>query len=183
MAQTRDRILDSAMAAIQKEGLDALTIAQVAKDAGVTDRTIYRHFQTREDLLKAVWGRMQARVGLGGYPQTVETLLAAPGALFPRFDAHEGAVRASMYSPAGREVRASANPARRQAMQACVAEALPELDDAARRRRAAVIQMIGSSHGWACLKDYWGMDTEEAARAAREAIAILLDRKSEGEKS
>lgn len=183
MAQTRDRILDAAMAGIQKEGLDALTIAQVAKDAGVTDRTIYRHFQTREDLLKAVWGRMQARVGLGGYPQTVETLLAAPAALFPRFDAHEGAVRASMYSPAGREVRASANPARRQAMQACVAEALPQLDDAARRRRAAVIQMIGSSHGWACLKDYWGMGTEEAARAAREAIAILLDRKPEGEKS
>jgi AcrR family transcriptional regulator len=182
MAQTRERILDAAMAALQKEGLEALTIAQVAKDAGITDRTIYRHFQTREDLLKAVWGRMQSRIGLGGYPQTVEALLAAPAALFPRFDAQEGAVRASMYSPAGREVRASANQARHQAMQACVAEALPDLDAAARRRRAAVIQMIGSSHGWACLKDYWGLDTGEAARAAREAIAILLE-KPEGEKT
>ena len=187
MAQTRERILDAAMAALQKEGLEALTIAQVAKDAGITDRTIYRHFQTREDLLKAVWGRMQSRVGLGGYPQTVTALLAAPGALFPRFDAQEGAVRASMYSAAGREVRASANQARHQSMQACVAEALPDLDAAARRRRAAVIQMIGSSHGWACLKDYWGLDTDEAARAATEAIAILLgtpaDHNQEGEKT
>ena len=187
MAQTRERILEAVMAAIRNEGLETLTIAQVAKDAGVTDRTVYRHFQTREDLLKAVWGRMQSRIGLGGYPQTVEALLAAPGALFPRFDAHEGAVRASMYSPAGREVRTSANQARHQALQACVAEALPELPEAARRRRAAVIQMIGSSHGWACLKDYWGLDTDEAARAATEAIAILLgipaEQLQEGEKT
>jgi AcrR family transcriptional regulator len=56
LAQTRERILDSAMAAIQKEGLETQTIAQVAKDAGITDRTVYRHFQTRQDLLKAVWG-------------------------------------------------------------------------------------------------------------------------------
>jgi len=86
-----------------------------------------------------------------------------------------------MYSQAGREVRASANRERQQAMQACVAQALPELDESARRRRAAVIQMIGSSHGWACFKDYWGLDTDEAARAATEAIAILLGQSTEGE--
>jgi len=173
--------LEAAMASIRKEGLEALTIAQVAKDAGITDRTVYRHFQTREELLKAVWGRMQSRIGLGGFPRTVDALLAAPAALFPRFDAQEGAVRASMYSQAGREVRASANRERQQAMQACVAQALPELDESARRRRAAVIQMIGSSHGWACFKDYWGLDTDEAARAATEAIAILLGQSTEGE--
>src|SRR5689334_17529791 len=90
MAQTRERILDAAMASIPKEGIEGLTIAQVAKDAGITDRTVYRHFHTREDLLKAVWGRMQSRIGLGGFPRTVEALLAAPAALFARFDAQEG---------------------------------------------------------------------------------------------
>jgi len=178
-AQTRERILDAAIASLKEGELEELTIARVAKDAGVTERTIYRHFQTREDLLKAVWPRMQARIGVSGFPQTVEALLAAPGRLYPRFDTEAGAVRASMYSNAGREIRMSANPARHKAIQACVAEALPELDDAANRRRAAVIQMIGSSHGWACFKDYWGMDTEEAARAAQEAIAILLGRETE----
>jgi len=176
LAQTRERILDSAMAAIQKEGLETLTIAQVAKDAGITDRTVYRHFQTRQDLLKAVWGRMQSRIGLSGFPKTVDALLAAPAALFPRFQANEGVVRASMYSQAGREVRASANQERQQAILACVGDAQPALSETERRRRAAVIQMIGSSHGWACLKDYWGLGTEEAARAAEEAIAILLGR-------
>jgi AcrR family transcriptional regulator len=186
MAQTRERILDAAIAGMEKGDVETLTIAQVAKDAGVTERTVYRHFQTREELLKAVWPHMQARVGLGGFPENVEALIAAPARLFPRFDAREGSVRASMYSQAGREVRVSANPARQKAFLARVGEALPQLDDSARRRRAAVVQMIGSSHGWACLKDYWGLDTEEAGRAAAEAITILLGRdpndKTQGDK-
>ena len=176
MAQTRQRILDAVLSGMEKGELETLTIAQVAKEAGVTERTIYRHFQTREDLLKAVWPHMQARVGLGGFPQNAAALIATPAQLFPRFDANEGSVRASMYSQAGREVRISANPQRQKVFLACAAEALPELDEAARRRRAAVVQMIGSSHGWACLKDYWGLDTGEAARAAAEAMALLLGR-------
>ena len=173
-AQTRQRILDAAIASIQGGEMESLTIAGVARQAGVTERTVYRHFQTREDLIKAVWPRMGTRLGIPGLPQTVEALLAAPGRIYPRFDAEAGAVRASMYSQAGREIRATANPARHQAMTSLVAQARPELNETARRRRAAVIQIIGSSHGWACFKDYWGMDTQEAARAAQEAIAILL---------
>jgi AcrR family transcriptional regulator len=173
-AQTRQRILDAAIASIQGGAVESLTIAWVAKQAGVTQRTVYRHFQTREELLKAVWPRMQSRVGMAGFPHDVQSLLAAPARLYPRFDAEAGAVRASMYSQAGREVRTSANPERQKAFMACLAQAMPDADDATRRRRAAVIQMIGSSHGWACLKDYWGLDTDEAARAAREAIALLL---------
>jgi len=173
-AQTRTRILDTAIDGLKEGDLEGLTIAKVAADAGVTERTVYRHFKTREDLIKAVWPRMGARLGIPGLPQTVEALLAAPARIYPRFDAEAGAVRASMYSQAGREIRATANPARHQAMTSLVAQARPELDETARRRRAAVIQIIGSSHGWACFKDYWGMDTQEAARAAQEAIAILL---------
>jgi len=190
-AQTRERILDAAIDGLKEGDLEGLTIARVAKDAGVTERTVYRHFQTREDLIKAVWPRMGTRLGIPGLPQTVEALLSAPGRIYPRFDTEAGAVRASMYSQAGREIRATANPARHQAFTGLVARAQPELDEAARRRRAAVIQMIGSSHGWACFKDYWGMDTQEAARAAEEAIAILLGvmpadespKKVEGEKT
>jgi len=173
-AQTRMRILDAAIDGLKEGDLEGLTIAKVAADAGVTERTVYRHFQTREELIKAVWPRMQARIGTSGFPQTVEALIAAPGRIYPRFDAEAGAVRASMYSQAGREIRATANAARHEAITGCVAQVQPKLDEATRRRRAAVIQMIGSSHGWACFKDYWGMDTQEAARAAQEAIAILL---------
>ena len=175
-AQTRERILDAAIASLREGAAEALTIAGVAAVAGVTERTIYRHFHNREELLRAVWPRMQVLIGLPGFPETVAALIATPQKIFPRMTAQAGAVRASMSSAVGREIRKGANPERQRAFQACVSEALPGLDKAMRRRRAAVIQMIGSSHGWAAMTDYWGLSAEEAGRAAAEAIAILLGR-------
>jgi len=162
-----------------REGkLDALTIAKVAERANVTERTVYRHFLTREDLLKAVWPRMQARVGSSGFPQTADDLIATPLRLFPRFDEEEGLIRASIASEPGREMRLSSNPQRQAAMLACVADAFPEMDDAAKRRRAAVAQLIDSAYAWSVLRDFWELEGAEAGRAASEAIAVLLGRRS-----
>lgn len=172
------RILDAAIDEMREGKLDALTIAKVAERAKVTERTVYRHFLTREDLLKAVWPRMQARVGSSGFPQTADDLIATPLRLFPRFDEDEGLIRASISSETGREMRLSSNPQRQAAMFACVADALPEMDGVAQRRRAAIVQLIDSAYAWSALRDFWGMDGVEAGRAASEAIAVLLGRRS-----
>ncbi len=171
------RILDATIDEMREAKLDALTIAKVAERAKVTERTVYRHFLTREDLLKAVWPRMQARVGSSGFPQTADDLIATPLRLFPRFDEDEGLIRASISSETGREMRLSSNPQRQAAMLACVADALPEMDGIAQRRRAAIVQLIDSAYAWSALRDFWGMDGVEAGRAASEAIAVLLGRR------
>ncbi len=140
----------------------------MAERAKVTERTVYRHFLTREDLLKAVWPRMQARVGSSGFPQTPDDLIATPLRLFPRFDEDEGLIRASISSETGREMRLSSNPQRQAAMLACVADALPELDDAAKRRRAAVAQLIDSAYAWSVLEGFRGSEAQRpAARRPR----------------
>lgn len=176
--QTHLRILDAAIEEIRDGSFDALTIAKVAERARVTERTIYRHFETREDLLKAVWPRLQARVGSAGFPHSADEVIATPLRLFPRFDHEAGLIRASISSQAGLEVRLSANDERRAAMLACVRDALPEMGDAASRRRAAILQLIDSAYAWAALKDFWDLDGAEAGYAAAEAIAILLGRRS-----
>jgi hypothetical protein len=63
-------------------------------------------------------------------------------------------------------------------MLACVADALPEMDNAAKRRRAAIVQLIDSAYAWSVLREFWGLDGAEAGRTASEAIAILLGRRS-----
>lgn len=172
-AMTRDRILDAALD-LMAEGEAALTIASVASQAGVTDRTVYRHFATREALLEAIWPRLQARVASKGFPRTAQALIDTPRDLFPRFDEQPNLVRASVYSESGREVRLKSNAERQAAMLACVEDALPGLSDAAKRRRAAIVQLIDSAYAWAVMKDFWGLDGVEAGKAASEAIAILL---------
>jgi AcrR family transcriptional regulator len=173
-AMTRERILDAAIELIAKTGAEPVAIAAVAEGAGVTHRTVYRHFKTRDDLIEAVWPRLQQRLQSKGFPRTAADLVAMPGRLFPRFDENATLVRASAFSDAGLEVRLRANAERQDAMLACVADALPGLDPQAMRRRAAVVQLIDSAYAWAALRDFWGLDGVEAGRAAGEALAVLL---------
>jgi AcrR family transcriptional regulator len=52
--RNRERILEVAKAAFTRSGADA-SLHDIAKQAGVGPGTLYRHFPTREDLLKAVY--------------------------------------------------------------------------------------------------------------------------------
>ena len=52
--RNRDRVLEAAKEAFTRLGADA-SLDDVAKQAGVGTGTLYRHFPTRDELLKAVY--------------------------------------------------------------------------------------------------------------------------------
>lgn len=54
---TRQRLLDSANRLIRANGYAATTAAAIAEDAGVTERTFYRYFPTKADVLLTNWQR------------------------------------------------------------------------------------------------------------------------------
>ena len=60
----RGRVLEG-VAALLERG-EALTFAAVASAAGIPERTVYRHFPTREALLGALYEWANARVGTDG---------------------------------------------------------------------------------------------------------------------
>jgi len=179
-AETRERILDAAIEELSVSDLEDLRVAAVAARAGVTERTVFRHFPTREALIAAVWPRMQARVRSPGFPRTADALVASPLHLFPAFDGEAGLVRASAFSSAGREIRRAADPERRAAFRAAVKDAFPDLAEPDLTRLAAILQLINSAYAWAVLREHWDLDGEEAGRAASEAIAVLLGREAPG---
>lgn len=176
-AETTTRILDAAIEEMSANELEGLTMAGVAQRAGVTERTVFRHFPSRDALIAAVWPRMQARVRSRGFPATAQDLIDMPPYLFPEFDKEKGLVRASAFSAAGREVRQAANPERQKAMRACVRDAFPGIAEPELTRLAAIVQLIDSAYAWAVMKEFWGLDGPEAGRAASDAIAVLLGRR------
>jgi AcrR family transcriptional regulator len=175
--QTRARIIDAAVALIEEAGESPLTILAVAERAGVTDRTVYRHFETRDALVRATWSRMQQIVASQGFPRTADAMIESPMQLFPRFDAARELVRASLYSPAGLDMRMSSNADRQEATLSSVRDAFPNADEHWLRRRAAIAQLINSAYAWEVLRQYWGIEGEEAGKAAAEALAILLGKR------
>ena len=51
--RNRDKIIDAARQLIREKGLDAISMDEVAKRAGVGPGTLYRHFATKDELYDA----------------------------------------------------------------------------------------------------------------------------------
>ena len=57
-AATRTRILASAQALFEERGYAATSIAAIAQHAGVSQRTVYLGFETKAELLRALWNTL-----------------------------------------------------------------------------------------------------------------------------
>jgi AcrR family transcriptional regulator len=173
-SDTRALILETVERSLQDRPLNELSLATVAREAGITERTVYRHFATREQLLEATWAAVNDAMGMKDFPRTAQELIERPRKLFPAFEQRGEVIRAMLASPQGRELRLLANKKRQAAFRAVVKSARPNLREPAFTRLCAAVQALSSASGWATMTDYWGLDSAEAGRAASEAIAVLL---------
>jgi AcrR family transcriptional regulator len=154
---------------------DDLTYANVAAAGRVAERTLYRHFPTRDDLLAAVFEWANERIGFrGDYPTDQSALAALVRRVFPGFDALAPVIRQLLIAPEGRLARLASKPERQRASLTLVRREAPGLDPASERRLAAVVQLLTAASTWQTLRDYWDMDGGEAAEAAALAIELLL---------
>src|SRR5687768_1235311 len=114
-ADTRALILETVERSLKDRSLSELSLAAVAREAGITERTVYRHFATREQLLEATWAAVNEAIGVKDFPRTVEELIERPKKLFPAFDQRGDVIRAMLASPQGRELRLHVNQERQAA--------------------------------------------------------------------
>jgi AcrR family transcriptional regulator len=169
----RERVL-AGVAELLTAG-DDLTFAKVAKAAGVPERTVYRHFATREALLAAVFDWANHRIGFeGDLPTDGAGVVELVRRVFPGFDEIGPVVRELLIAPEGLLARLANTGERQQAAEAAVANEAPGLDPTSTRRVAAALQLLTTAATWNTLRDYWDMDGAEAAETAALAIELLL---------
>src|SRR4051794_15625381 len=103
---TREAIVREAAKLIHDGGEDALTVRAVADATGVAERTVYRHFESRDVLLQAAWKRMAELIGSPeSCPRTTDALVERPRRLFPRFELMRRFVRAYLHRSARQTAR------------------------------------------------------------------------------
>jgi len=153
--ETRARILDAAIR-VMAGGIAYLSIPAVAREAGVSVPTIYRHFATKRDLLAAVHPHSMRRAGL-------DELRAGLRAYFERSDSLGDLVRAAMASPASNEVR-RLNMPDRLAMFRRIADTIEPTPSAVDRDRIArLLVILSASSAIRMWRDQLGSSVEEAA--------------------
>lgn len=181
-AGTRERILAALAELIRRDGYEQISFKALAREAAVTEITVYRHFHDRTELLRAFWSWMDARVGKRGMPQDEPSLLSDIAPVFAGFDAQEALMRAALLSPEGRAMRMSVQPERRAGFERALADALAGLPKSERLRALAVVQLLYSGYAWLSMKDHWGLDGKESAAASEWAIRVLIrDLRSRGQ--
>ncbi|WEG10114.1 TetR family transcriptional regulator [Microbacterium horticulturae] len=98
MALTRDAVVDAALALLDADGLDAVTMRALARRAGVTASTLYWHVRDKEDLQVVLADRIMAPA-LRALPQIApatndrQWLFAASTALRDALRAHRDGAR------------------------------------------------------------------------------------------
>ena len=78
MEATREAILEAVRKRMDQNRLEDLSFAEIAADAGIGERTVYRYFPTREALMGAFWAWVQSQP-----PRETKPSIAGNGVIMP----------------------------------------------------------------------------------------------------
>ncbi len=162
--ETRTRILEAALRVISA-GFASISIPYVAREAGVSVPTVYRHFKTKQDLLDALYPYALHRAGLSmpPPPTTVAELRQAVIDYIGRLDSLDDVTRAGMASPASEEIRARSIGRRYAVFRPLVESIEPPLSKANRERVLRLIVVLTQSSALRMLHDHLGQSPEQVA--------------------
>jgi AcrR family transcriptional regulator len=180
--ETRARILGATVRVLGR-GESTLSIPAVAREAGVSVPTVYRHFGTRADLVAAVYPHLMRRAGVDHLvtPHTVEEFGHMVRTLWRKLDELGDEGRAVMGSPAAEEARRANMPSRIETSRRFIAEVAPGASAADQERISRIMLILSSSAGLRAWLDYYRVTVDEAADDVDWALRTLLaatDRRS-----
>jgi AcrR family transcriptional regulator len=171
----REAVLDVLLAKVQGEGFGDIAMEDLARSAGVSRRTLYRLFPTREALLAAAGQRFADTVGMSqeiGGPDDLSATYREGSRLMER---RADIARALYRSTMGRGIRAGQRSRRIQVIENALRPLTEKLEKEEARRVAAVIAFLISSNTWITIQDESGLDGDEIRLGVSWAIDVLVD--------
>lgn len=174
-AVTRDAIRDALVALLRDEHPATISIPAVAEAAGVSVRTVYRHFPSKQALLDDVAMIQRRRAesmleGRGGLFDNPEEYLPT---LWADFERDLGAVLAQHQSPAGHEVRAHRAATHRATLRPMLVDRFPDVPESDIDDLTDLAMLLTSSSAFLDLHLRLGRSGVDAARIAWWAVQAI----------
>jgi AcrR family transcriptional regulator len=168
---TRELIVDATIAQLNERGPYEFSYFELSRRAGVSVRTIYRHFPTREELFDALSRRANRAVGFE-YPRTRDGLVTLVRSLFLMFEKHGALMTAQIQAGVGK-VKVRSRSKRIGVMQAVIAAVLPNLPTERHVAASGILTVLLSAATWQRLRDEHGLDGAAAGEVSSWAIDTL----------
>jgi AcrR family transcriptional regulator len=180
--ETRERILD-ATTPLMARGVASLSIPAVAREAGVSVPTVYRHFATKQQLIEAIHPHVMRRAAINQPPppRSISELRDGVRWYLAHLDSLDEQARAVMASGAADEVRRASMPNRLAVFRGLADSVEPKLAEADRDRLTRLLVVLTQSSSLRMWHDHLGLSVEEVAEEidwlVRAAIAAVKGRK------
>jgi AcrR family transcriptional regulator len=174
-AVTRTRILAAVAELLEQGDAEELTVPAVAAASGVSLRTIYRYYATREEMLEAAGRWIGDELLRHPYPATLDEVGDRFEEGAPDFDEHPGLVRAMALSQLGQRIRGYRRRERLEAIGGALREELPDLPEDELRRAEAVLAYLHNILAYTTLREENRLSGEEIGRAIGWAIRALVE--------
>ncbi|HSJ36208.1 MAG TPA: helix-turn-helix domain-containing protein [Acidimicrobiia bacterium] len=175
--QLRDELRHQFVNLVLEKGFEGFTMQDVADAAGVSVRTVYRYFPSREafaeDLRKQArrgQQEMESRRGPGHWMENPEFFAATFESFEGRADLIRAgrAIRESGIDPVGTGDRTEEVRARLEASDDVHPEAVAQL--------TGVLRLLGSTDAWLRLTEGdIGLDSREAGHAVQWAMEVVME--------
>jgi TetR/AcrR family transcriptional regulator, cholesterol catabolism regulator len=172
---TQDLILRTVAELLEEGDASELAVPEVARRSGVSLRTVYRYFPTREALIAAAGEWIGVNVVGGRIPELLDDVPQVYAENAARWDERPKLVEAMALSRGANSLRSI----RRQERLAKLREALREVTDglpqAEARQAFAVFAYLDNMLAWLTMRDEAGLDGNEAGAAVAWAMNVLID--------
>jgi len=153
------------------------TIEEVADKAGVSHRSVYRHFPTRKALFEALYDADVDLVDpfkVNSFPKSVDEIPHLPSKIFAIFDKHPSVTRAFNIASMTLRIEPTTRKESNKILRQLLANVTSNLDTQEAAGSLAVIRFLLSSLAWDVLQERFGLDSPESAKAVGWALDVLV---------
>jgi len=171
---TRRAIVGSAVDLLAEAPLSELSARAIAARAGMSERTVFRHFNTRDVLHDEIATEILGRLEVPALPQDASELVDYPAKLFGQFEQHRALTRAILNSELYDRVRKLVRERRGSAIAAIVDACAPDATPPIRRRATANLEYHLTASAWHYFRFHFDLSLSETVECTRMAIKDTL---------
>jgi AcrR family transcriptional regulator len=175
--QTKGLILDALVHLLDDRTADEISTRQLAEQACVSLRTVYRHFPDRDALLNGLAERLATAMGtreLEAGLETIDDLGPMIETLFAANDDFAALVRAEVLFNSDPARQAQESRQRTDRTTALMAASFADLDARDRRHLVAIIRSLSAGRTWLHMREGFGLTGSQSGPIVAWAVNVLL---------
>jgi AcrR family transcriptional regulator len=172
---TQRLIVSTAVELLETEGVTATTARAVAKKAGISERTVFRYYSSRDEFLDAVAEEAAAKMQTPPPPDDIAGLADYVSVLYRRFEEFELLLKESLHTEISKRIRATVARRRWVAVRELIDAAAPHRTARDRRIVATNISYYLSASTWQYYRFTFDLSPKDAERYAKLAVALFVE--------